>query len=72
MTTPPDNAGDGAGGHEELHLVVAGAATSELDGRVQIATEHLRAALAADPSIEEWAPHDADFAALRDRPAWPV
>jgi tetratricopeptide (TPR) repeat protein len=41
-------------------------------GRLDEAIAHLRAALADDPRVREWAAGDADLDALRDRPDFPL
>lgn len=56
-------------GHPTMHYQLA--CYTALDGRLDEAMEHLRSALAGNPSIAEWARTDDDLAALRDRPGWP-
>jgi hypothetical protein len=57
-------------GHPVMHYQLA--CYTALDGRLDEAMEHLRLALAADPSLAKWARGDDDLAALRDRPDWPA
>ncbi len=57
-------------GHPVMHYQLA--CYTALDGRLDVAMEHLRVALEADPSIARWARTDVDLEALRDLPGWPV
>ena len=76
-----------AGDHEEYARELADAAARRpdhpatlynlacaeaLSGRHDDAVAHLRRALELDPRAAEWAHGDDDFAALRDRPDWPL
>jgi tetratricopeptide (TPR) repeat protein len=48
------------------------ACAETLSGRHDDAVAHLRRALELDPRATDWARGDDDFAALRDRPDWPL
>jgi hypothetical protein len=56
-------------GHAVMHYQLA--CYTALDGRLDTAMEHLRAALAGDPALARYVEGDTDLDALRDRPDWP-
>jgi hypothetical protein len=66
-----DETGTGAGGHQELYVVIAGRATFKVAGEEIDAPMGTLVFLRDPEKFREWASKDTDLDPIRDDPAFP-